>query len=122
MILKGIARILNVLIGVIFAVVVAVTVFFFISARWLGQGLETADPAAMVIGVVRTFQWLVEYLATVGLARTVLPGLLVVIVGEVMQIRAFYYYVVGGGLAASGSSPITVTRWMMRSPSKSFRT
>ena len=83
------------------AVAVALVVLFALGAMWAGEELRAAAPpgdpifaaeGAAVFGVVL-------FAATVAPALTALPGLLAVIVGEVLRVRSWLYYVLAGGAA-----------------------
>lgn len=99
--MRFILRLIWVLLAIIFAGLVGVAVLTAGGASWLGadyaRELEvTGDPLAVFI----TQAWgAISFLAFVGPALTVLPGLLLVLVGEVARIRTMLYYVVGGGIA-----------------------
>ncbi len=81
-----------------FIISAAGTVFFLVMIAqeriveaMAGRGPDSASLGA-VIDLMRQGQVLIS-------AMTVVPALLVVIVGEVARIRSMLYYVVGGGLA-----------------------
>ncbi len=81
-----------------FIIAAAGTVFFLVMIAqervveaMAGRGPDSASLGA-VIDLMRQGQVLLS-------AMTVVPALLVVIVGEVARIRSMLYYVVGGGLA-----------------------
>lgn len=81
-----------------FAISAAGTVFFLVMIAkeriveaMAGRGPDTANLSA-IIDLMRQGQVLLSGL-------TILPAVLVVIVGEVARIRSALYYIVGGGLA-----------------------
>ena len=94
--MRALGRLIMVPLGFLLAVAASLTLLF-----WLGFERATLamhgrdlDPTRVgdLIGVLHGF---------VGLASvaTIVPALLVVIVGEVARIRSATYYVLGGGIA-----------------------
>ena len=90
------------------AALVALAVLFALGALWVGDELRIAAPhepmlhhgAAPVFGVVL-------FASTVAPALTCLPGLIVVVAGEVLRVRSWMYYVLAGG-ASFAAVPLLV--------------
>ena len=90
------------------AALVALAVLFALGALWVGDELRIAAPhepmlhhgAAPVFGVVL-------FASTVAPALTCLPGLIAVVVGEVLRVRSWMYYVLAGG-ASFAAVPLLV--------------
>ena len=100
MIWRGLGRIILVIIGFIAALVVGTMIFFYATASWYGSSLgESKDDLSMIMGLGSELYRAIEYVMSIGFARTILPAILVVIVGEVMRLRSPIYYLVAGGLA-----------------------
>ena len=96
MILSTLGRLIWVPIA--FAISAAATAFFLvmiaqerIAGAIAGRGPDNV-PLAAIVDLVRQGHLLLSSL-------TILPALLVVVVGEVARIRSVLYYIVGGGLA-----------------------
>jgi hypothetical protein len=96
LILHAIGRFLMVPLGFILGMAAAIAVL-------LTLGLEvTTQTLARQAGDADRIEVLIDLglgLLRVFAAATILPALLVVIVGEVARIRSVLYYVLGGGLA-----------------------
>ncbi len=94
-------RALVVVVSFFVAVAVALAVLLALGSMWVGDELRAAarpndlifaHEGAAVFG-------LVLFATTVMPALTALPGLLAVIVGEVLGLRSWLYYVLAGGAA-----------------------
>jgi hypothetical protein len=82
-------------------------VLFALGAMWVGDELRAAAPpqdpifahgGATVFGIVL-------FAGTVAPALTALPGIVAVVVGEVLRVRSWIYYVLAGG-ASLAAIPI----------------
>lgn len=94
--LRALGRI--VLLPIAFVVAAAVTLFviFSLGQERAVQAMTGRGPEEVPIGAVVDLVGLAIRLASV---HTLVPALLLVIVGEVARIRSAIYYVVGGGVA-----------------------
>jgi len=95
-VLRALGRI--VLLPIAFVVAAAVTLFviFSLGQERAVQAMTGRGPEEVPIGAVVDLVGLAIRLASV---HTLVPALLLVIVGEVARIRSAIYYVVGGGVA-----------------------
>ncbi len=101
MILDTVLRWLWIAIAFCLSAAVAVVALFFLGALWVGEGFREiaeahGDPilheTSDVFGALFFF-------AAVAPALTALPGLVAVIVGELLRLRSVLYYMLAGGAA-----------------------
>lgn len=96
--LHVLGRIIMVPLGFLIAVAVAVAVLLTlgleVTTQMLARQTSNTDRIEVLVGMGLD-------ILQVFAAATILPALLVVIVGEVARIRSLLYYVLGGGLALS---------------------
>ena len=99
MILRTILRWLWVIIAFFIASMIGLTVLFTLGIFWLGDEFRAAAPEEHFIQHTAEFFAAIFFTTAVAPALTGLPGLLLVIVGEVLRIRSFLYYTLAGGAA-----------------------
>jgi hypothetical protein len=96
-------RVLLVFIGFVMAVVGGAVTLFLVGWRWAAQEVASQMPD----GADETSHFFSEvlgmfaFLFTIGPVLTLLPAVIVVVLGEVARIRSLLYYVMAGGLAAA---------------------
>lgn len=99
MIVSTLLRALWVVVAFCLAALVALAVLFALGSIWVGDELRDAAPpndpifghgGATVFGIVL-------FAGTVTPALTALPGVIAVVVGEVLRVRSWIYYVLAGG-------------------------
>lgn len=99
MILRYVWRALVVVVAFGVAATVALAVLFALGSMWVGDELRAAaspgDPLFAHGGA--TAFGIVLFATTVTPALTALPGLIAVVVGEVLRVRSWIYYVLAGG-------------------------
>jgi hypothetical protein len=96
MILSTLGRLILVPIAFVLAAVVSALVLLTLGLERITQSVYGAGPEADQIGAV--FDLFGQgYLLLSGL--TIIPALLVVLIGEVARIRSWLYYILGGGAA-----------------------
>lgn len=83
---------LGLLLAIMAAVAVLLTLGLEVTTQTLARQASDADRIEILLGMGLD-------ILQIFAAATVLPALLVVIVGEVARIRSVLYYVLGGGLA-----------------------
>jgi hypothetical protein len=83
----------------IVAAAAALAVLFALGAIWVGDELRAAAPDDPLLEQGAPIFGVVLFAGTVGPALTALPGLIAVVVGEVLKIRSWMYYVLAGGAA-----------------------
>jgi hypothetical protein len=90
----------------VFAVAVALGVLFLLGSLWVGDELRATAPNDQMLrhGGASIFG-MVLFVGTVTPALTVLPAAIAAIVGEALRIRSWMYYVLGGG-AAMAAIPV----------------
>jgi hypothetical protein len=96
LILHAIGRLILVPLGFILAIVTAIAILLTLGLEITTQTLARQATDADKIDVLIDMGF---SLVRVFAAASILPALLVVIVGEVARIRSVLYYVLGGGLA-----------------------
>jgi hypothetical protein len=100
-ILDIILRALRVIVAFCVAAFVALAVLFALGSMWVGDELRAAappnDPFMSHGGA--TLYGIALFASTVTPALTALPGLVAVVVGEVLRLRSWIYYVLCGGAA-----------------------
>jgi hypothetical protein len=98
--LRLIGRILLIPIGAMLAVIASAAVFFLLGYEYVAEAtaISTDDAETMIDGWINFASDASNLLGYLSLA-TVLPGLILIIVGEAASIRSSIYYVVGAGLA-----------------------
>jgi hypothetical protein len=94
--LRALWRIIVLPIAFALAAAVTVYVIFSLGQERAVQALTARGPEPVPLGAITDLLGLVLRLASV---YTLVPALLLVIVGEVARIRSAIYYVVGGGVA-----------------------
>ena len=87
-------RLVIVPIGFLLSAIAAVVVLFSLGSERITHALSGRDDVSF--GEIAE---LLEQTLVLASAMTVVPALLVIIVGEVARIRTVYYYVLGGGAA-----------------------
>lgn len=98
--LRFIGRMFLIPIGFILAVIAAAAVFLLLGYEYIAEAtaITTEDPEAMIEGwwnLARDAQTIGFYLT----GATILPAILLIIIGEVASIRSSVYYIVGAGLS-----------------------
>jgi len=93
---RAIGRIIMVPLGFILAALTTLFVIFSLGQERIVQAMTGRGPDEATIGAAFDLFGLALVLFSV---QTLLPALLLVIVGEVARIRGAMYYVVGGGVA-----------------------
>lgn len=96
-------RTLVVLLAFFAAVLGGAVTLFVVGSRWAAQEVATqmpeqADEGSRFFGEVLG---MFAFLFTVGPVLTLLPAVVVVVLGEVARIRSLLFYVVAGGMAAA---------------------
>lgn len=96
-------RILATIFGVILAAMAGSIALFVLGARWAAGEVSAFTPenADETSRAVNEALGVIAFFLNVAPALTLLPGLAVVIVGEVARIRSLLYYVLAGGVAAA---------------------
>lgn len=94
--MRAIGRIILLPIAFVLAALVTLFVIFSLGQERVVQGMTGRGPDEATIGAAVDLLGLAWSLASV---QTLLPALLLVIVGEVARIRGALYYVIGGGAA-----------------------
>ncbi|MGH6736457.1 MAG: hypothetical protein ACRECX_10325 [Methyloceanibacter sp.] len=127
MILKTIVRVLWVVVAFCIAAFAALAVLFALGSMWVGDELRAAappdDPILGHAGGANVFG-IVLFASTVTPALTALPGLIAVVVGEVLRVRSWIYYVLAGGASvaaipllagapAAGTPPVPSGEYMV---------
>jgi hypothetical protein len=97
-ILRYVWRALVVVVAFGIAATVALSVLFALGSMWVGDELRAAAPHDPLLrhGGATAFG-IVLFVVTVTPALTALPGLIAVVVGEVLRVRSWIYYVLAGG-------------------------
>ena len=93
---RALGRIIMVPVAFVLAGLVALFVIFSLGQERVVQAVTGRDPDEEMIGAALDLIGFAWALASV---QTLLPALLLVIIGEVARIRSAVYYVVGGGAA-----------------------
>lgn len=99
MIFRTILRWLWVVIAFAIAASVALTILFGAGIFWLGDEIRAGAQGDYIFWHGAEVFAAIFFTAAVGPALTALPGLLGVIIGEVMRIRSSIYYMLAGGAA-----------------------
>lgn len=99
MIIKTFFRWLWVVIAFGIAAFVALTILFGMGIYWLGDEIRAGAEGDHFIWASAEVFAAFFFTAAVAPALTALPGLLAVIIGEVMRIRSSIYYMLAGGAA-----------------------
>lgn len=99
MIVRTIFRWLWVVMAFAIAASVALTVLFGMGIFWLGDEIRAGAEGDVFIWHTAELFAALFFTAAVAPALTGLPGLVAVIVGEVMRIRSALYYMLAGGAA-----------------------
>jgi len=94
--LRAIGRIIVLPIAFVLSAAVTLFVIFSLGQERAVQAVTGRGPEEIPLGAVMDLVGLAMRLASI---HTLLPALLLVIVGEVARIRSSLYYVVGGGAA-----------------------
>ncbi len=94
--LRAVGRILVVPLAVVLAIAAALFVLVSVGQERVVTGLSGRRPSDIGLGDAFDLLKLVRGLFSL---QTILPGLLLIIVGEVARIRSAMYYVLGGGAA-----------------------
>ena len=105
MIIRTFFRVIWVVTAFLVAAAAALAVLFALGAIWVGDELRSAAPDDPLFEQGAPIFGVVLFAGTVGPALTALPGLIAVVVGEVLKIRSWMYYVPAGG-AALAAIPI----------------
>jgi hypothetical protein len=92
-------RVIWVVTAFLVAAAAALAVLFALGAIWVGDELRAAAPDDPLLEQGAPIFGMVLFAGTVGPALTALPGLIAVVVGEVLKIRSWMYYVPAGGAA-----------------------
>lgn len=95
MIARVLGRIIVVPLAFLLAGLASIAVLLSLGSERLTHAMHGRDEAAMLDAV---FEFLRQGMLLLG-AATIIPAVLVVIVGEVARIRSWLYYVLGGGAA-----------------------
>jgi len=93
---RALGRIIMVPIGFVLAAVATMFVIVSLGQERIVQAMTGRGPDEATLGAARDLLGLAWSLLSV---QTLLPALLLVIVGEVARIRGAMYYVIGGGAA-----------------------
>jgi hypothetical protein len=93
---RALGRIIMVPLGFILAALTTLFVIFSLGQERIVQAMTGRGPDEATIGAAFDLFGLALVLFSV---QTLLPALLLVIVGEVARIRSAMYYVIGGGVA-----------------------
>jgi hypothetical protein len=101
MILRTFFRMVWVVTAFLIAVLAALAVLLALGAVWVGDELRAAAPNDPMLKHGAPVFGMVLFAGTVGPALTVLPGLIAVVIGEVLKIRSWMYYVPAGGAAVA---------------------
>jgi hypothetical protein len=97
MIMRTVVRMLWVVTAFLVAAAAALSVLFALGGTWAGDELRAAAPNDPFVKHGATIFGMVLFAGTVGPALTALPGLIAVVVGEVLKVRSWMYYVLAGG-------------------------
>lgn len=107
MIWRLLGRALWVAVAFVLAALTGATVLTVLGGLWAGAELRAAAPGDPVYDDAGAVIGFVLFAGAVLPALTALPGLIAVLVGEVLRIRAWLYYVAAGG-AAMAAVPLLV--------------
>jgi hypothetical protein len=94
--LRAVGRIILLPVAFVLAAVAAGLVIVSLGQERIVQAMTGREPDATTVGAA--FDLFALLMALVSM-QTLLPALLLIIVGEVARIRGALYYVIGGGLA-----------------------
>ena len=94
--LRALGRVIVLPIAFVLAVVATLVVIISLGQERAVQALSARGPESVPINAVVDLAALAMRLASI---YTLVPALLLVIVGEVARIRSALYYVIGGGIA-----------------------
>ncbi len=97
--LRVIGRIILVLLGFFLATLASAAAFLSLTASWYTEAMGEVDPILRVLGLGEQLFRALDYLDAVGWPRVLLPGIIVVIAGEVFQTRSLIFYLLGGAIA-----------------------
>lgn len=101
MIFRIFFRWLWVLVAFLIASSIGLTVLFGLGIYWLGDEIRAGAQGDEFIWDSAEVFAALFFTAAVAPALTVIPGLVAVIIGEVMNIRSALYYTIAGGAALS---------------------
>ena len=100
-----IARALLVIIAFALAVVLALAVLMLLGSYSMGDelrdGYQPDDEMGMIVNLLSMLFGGASFLMVVTPTLTILPALVAVIVGEVIQVRNALYYIIAGGLSVA---------------------
>ena len=124
MIRRALARLFLVPIGVLLAALAATFVIGSLGLERLTQDLHRSGDIAGVGGVAWGILRNWGTIATLVSALTIIPVVVLIVVGEVARLRSAMYYVLGGGLAlgimpllakveAGGTLPMPASAWQV---------
>lgn len=111
MVLKTIGRLIWIPIALLIAAAAAIVVLFTLGLETITHAVHNLD-APETVDAAFDVAWQGAIIAS---GATLIPALLVVIVGEVARIRSWLYYLVGGGISLaiipllSRADPATMT-------------
>jgi len=92
--LSFIGRLILVPTGLILAFIVSIFVLVTLGAERAAHELHDAQP----VTIAGNIEILLNFVALIS-AITIVPALLVIIVGEIARLRSIIYYIAGGGVA-----------------------
>lgn len=94
--MRALGRIILLPIAFVLAAVATLFVVFSLGQERVVQAISTRGPDEVPLGAILDIVGMALRFATV---HTLVPALLLVIVGEAARIRSVVYYIVGGGVA-----------------------
>lgn len=99
MILSTLLRLIVISLAFVVAVLVALIVLFSLGIFWAGEGFREAAGGEPTLTMLAEPLGAFFFIAAVAPVLTALPGLVAVLVGEMLGLRSWIYYVLAGGAA-----------------------
>jgi uncharacterized membrane protein (DUF485 family) len=98
-----IGRFFVIAIAFFLALAIALTVLMALGSYWMGEelreGQDMSGDWGQIVSILSMLMGGASFLVVTTPILSVLPAIVLIIIGEVAQLRSFYYYVIGGGLA-----------------------
>jgi hypothetical protein len=98
-IIRTVFRMLWVVTAFVIAACAALAVLLALGGAWVGDELKAAAPHDPMLQHGAPVFGIVLFAGTVTPALTALPGLVAVVIGEVLRLHSWIYYVLSGGAA-----------------------
>lgn len=119
--LRMLGRALVIVLSFAIAAVVAVIVLFVLGSAWAGGAIHEFAEGDPLLEDVSGFLGIIVFTGAVGPALTALPGLVAVVIGEVLRLRSWIYYVLAGG-ASLAVIPILIAPEARGAPAADYMT